>query len=397
MTSYHYTEDIFIEFYRLMIQHGFALAGQDHSAAYNFQNLLTSGSQLTQSQAGLIVKILKKYKTIAQKYNFDYSDQIDDPVWKKEFRILDLTKKVFVEKDENGELMVFLKFPFSMKELFDREFSTEKEHFKHSRWNQERKLRQINFTDINVVALYEFVKKHQFEIDDSFLDAVESVENIWSNQENFIPHSVIFEQRIVLMNSNEYADAYFEEHSTGNISHDMLLAKEMCFPLKISKKPEKIVEKIASNKNNIFWIDTNEKFFDLYKQVDEKICIVLDRASYKDKWLETFVEDSKKCGVSKSDIRVCFRDNKDQDRGLNQWIKDNDLGGPVEGGKIFIFEHKPAKWLFKDNIDVKIIVTNNLYISSNTFINEWMTSHPCVVYLGEIKPTLTKVKTFAIL
>jgi hypothetical protein len=397
MTSYHYTEDIFIEFYRLMIQHGFALAGQDHSAAYNFQNLLTSGSQLTQSQAGLIVKILKKYKTIAQKYNFDYNDQIENPVWKKEFRILDLTKKVFVEKDENGELMVFLKFPFSMKELFDREFSTEKEHFKHSRWNQERKLRQINFTDINVVALYEFVKKHQFEIDDSFLDAVESVENIWANQENFIPHSVIFEQRIVLMNSNEYADAYFEEHSTGNISHDMLLAKEMCFPLKISKKPEKIVEKIASNKNNIFWIDTNEKFFDLYKQVDEKICIVLDRASYKDKWLETFVEDSEKCGVSRSDIRVCFRDNKDQDRGLNQWIKDNDLGGPVEGGKIFIFEHKPAKWLFKDNIDVKIIVTNNLYISSNTFINEWMTSHPCVVYLGEIKPTLTKVKTFAIL
>jgi hypothetical protein len=397
MTSYHYTEDIFIEFYRLMIQHGFALAGQDHSAAYNFQNLLTSGSQLTQSQAGLIVKILKKYKTIAQKYNFDYNDQIENPVWKKEFRILDLTKKVFVEKDENGELMVFLKFPFSMKELFDREFSTEKEHFKHSRWNQERKLRQINFTDINVVALYEFVKKHQFEIDDSFLDTVESVENIWANQENFIPHSVIFEQRIVLMNSNEYADAYFEEHSTGNISHDMLLAKEMCFPLKISKKPEKIVEKIASNKNNIFWIDTNEKFFDLYKQVDEKICIVLDRASYKDKWLETFVEDSEKCGVSRSDIRVCFRDNKDQDRGLNQWIKDNDLGGPVEGGKIFIFEHKPAKWLFKDNIDVKIIVTNNLYISSNTFINEWMTSHPCVVYLGEIKPTLTKVKTFAIL
>lgn len=397
MTSYHYTEDIFLEFYKLMVQHGFALAGQDHSAAYNFQNLLSSGSQLTQSQAGLIVKILKKYKTIAQTYNFDYTDQIENPVWKKEFRILDLTKKVFVEKDPNGEVLVFLKFPFNMKEQFDREFSTEKEHFKHSRWNQERKLRQINFTDVNVVALYEFVKKHQFEIDDTFLEAVESVENVWANQEDFIPYSIIFEQRVVLMNSNEYADAYFEEHSTGNVSHDMLLAKEMCFPLKTSKKPEKIVEKIASNKNNIFWIDTNEKFFDLYKQVDEKICIVLDRASYKDKWLEKFVEDSEKCGVSRSDIRVCFRDSKDNDRGLNQWIKDNNLGGPVEGGKIFIFEHKPPKWLFKDNIDVKIIVTNNLYISSNTFINEWMSSHPCVVYLGEIKPTLTKVKTFAIL
>jgi len=395
MSSSQYAEDIFLEFYNLMTQHGFALAGSDTGAVYNFQTLISSGNQLTQSQANFIVKILKKYKTISQKYNLDYSDQIENPIWKREFRILDLTKKIFVERNLESETLILIKFPFGLKEVFDKEFYSDKDHFKHSTWDHERKLRQIKFTDINVVALYEFVKKHQFEIDDSFLETVESVENIWATQEDVVPYSIVFEDKIVLINSNEYADSYFEEHSTGNIDHNMLLAKSMSFPLKLVGKPKKIVEKISSTENNIFWIDTNEKFFDLYKQIDGTICILLDRASYKDKWLEQFVIDSEKYGISKSDIRVCFRDNKDSDRGLNQWVKDNDLGGPIDGGKIFIFEHKPAKWLFKNKIDVKLIVTNNLYISSNSFVSDWMISHPCIVYLGEIKPTLTKVKSFA--
>ena len=157
MIPYEYTEDIFLEFYNLMVRHGFTLTSQDQSAAYNFYSLISTGSQLTQSQAGLIVKILKKYTVTAQKYDFDYADQIENPVWKKEFRILDLTKKIFVEDDEAGELLIFLKFPYSMKEVFDREFSTEKDYFKHSKWNQERKLREVKFSEINVVALYEFL------------------------------------------------------------------------------------------------------------------------------------------------------------------------------------------------------------------------------------------------
>lgn len=376
-----------------MLGHGFALTGQDQSAASNFYSLISRGTLLTQSQAGLMIKILKKHKVLAQKHNFDYADQIEKPEWKNQFRILDLSKKIFVEKDETGELLIFLKFPFSMKETFDREFSSEKDHFRHSKWNQEKKLREMKFSEINVVALYEFLQKHHFDIDDSFLEAVESVEDVWANQEDFLPYSVFFENQLVLINSNEYADTYFENNSIGNIYHDMLLAKSMQFPLKLVAKSQEIVEKIAASNNNIFWIDNNLKLFEIYKKINGKICVVLDRASHKEQWLENFIKDSEKCQVSRSDIRICFRESKESHSGLNQWIKDNGLGGPVEDGKIFIFEHKPAKWLFKDNIDVKIVVTNNLYINPNTYVNDWMSSHPCVIYLGEIKPTLPKGAT----
>jgi hypothetical protein len=92
----------------------------------------------------------------------------------------------------------------------------------------------------------------------------------------------------------------------------------------------------------------------------------------------------------KSDIKVCFRLNKDQNNGFNEWVKTNGLGGTVEQGKLLIFDHKPAKWLFRQEEDVKLLVTNNLYPHTQYLTRDWINSHPCVIYLGDIRPTLFK-------
>ena len=390
MLSSHYVEDIFLLFYQLMVQHGFALSKQDAGAAYNFQTLLKSGGQLTQNQANLIIKILQKYKVIAQKYNFIYDDALASPTWKKDFRVLDLSKKIYLETDENGEIWVNLKFPYHLKEPFDKAFPPQSGYSVIASWDPDRKIRRVRFYSINIVALHEFAKLHQFEIDNSFLEASEIVENYWNEQYSFLPYSLIIQDKIILVNSTESADEFFKDNANGNLEHDMFLAKSMNFPLREVKTPEKIVEKISTTENNIFWINTYEKFFELYKSVDEKICLVLDRNTNTKAWLKEFVEESEKFGISRRDFRVCFRAPKEDTRGLNQWIKDNDLGGPVADGKFFIFLHKPAKWLFKDNVDVKIIVTNSLYPDTSGLMKDWINGHHCVVYFGETKPTPAK-------
>ena len=68
-------------------------------------------------------------------------------------------------------------------------------------------------------------------------------------------------------------------------------------------------------------------------------------------------------------------------------MSDNGFGGKVEEGKILIFNHKPAKWLFKEQENVKLLVTNNLYPATNSIAKDWLSSHPCVIYLGDIKPS----------
>jgi hypothetical protein len=125
----------------------------------------------------------------------------------------------------------------------------------------------------------------------------------------------------------------------------------------------------------------------LHKQIDGKICVILDRTSNTLDWLKNFVSCADESGISRQEIKVCFRENKDSTTGLNDWIKSAGVGGKVESGKILIFEFKPAKWLFKEQQDVKILVTNNLYPSTNQITKDWLNSHPCVIYLGDIKPS----------
>jgi hypothetical protein len=93
-----------------------------------------------------------------------------------------------------------------------------------------------------------------------------------------------------------------------------------------------------------------------------------------------------------TEIRVCFRLDKDEDHGFNQWVKDSGYGGKVEGGKIFIFQNKPPKWLFSENIDVKIILTNSLYPVPSTTTQTWMDTHTCVCFVGDIKASHVKEK-----
>jgi len=102
------------------------------------------------------------------------------------------------------------------------------------------------------------------------------------------------------------------------------------------------------------------------------------------------VADADAQGVSRDEIKVCFRDSRLQDTGINEWIKLAGVGGKVESGRLLIFESRPAKWLFKDTSDVTLLVTNNVFPPTNVITRDWFNSHPCVIYLGDIKPSETK-------
>jgi hypothetical protein len=158
-------------------------------------------------------------------------------------------------------------------------------------------------------------------------------------------------------------------------------------------KPITLVEKISSVEETNFWIKDYDKFFDLYKTVNGVVCIIVDRNTQNTiSWLDQFVRRSDAAGISRTDIKVCFRDPDSKKSNLNQWIKDNCVGGAVSDGKLLIFQHKPAKWLFKENVDVKIIATNSFTPITEPLTAAWISSHYCVCYLGDIRPTKFKDK-----
>jgi hypothetical protein len=220
------------------------------------------------------------------------------------------------------------------------------------------------------------------------MNVLSDVEEIWQNSEDAIPSSEYGTYGVQLKNASDETVEWWQSNKAGSISKDLLLAKSMGFLYQ--EKPRNLVEKIAANQENSFWMKTNQEFFQLAKSCPGKICVLLDRSSATLPWLQSFVADAEKSGVDREEIKVCFRDNKESTTGLNDWIKIAGVGGKVETGRILIFESKPAKWLFKADNDVTLLVTNNIFPPTNTMARDWFMCHPCVIYLGDTRPTETK-------
>ena len=377
-----FIEDIFTQFVDTVSSR---ILQQDLAASHSFYSTIQSGGALTQSQGNLLVKILHKYKIQSINAGFDYTEFLIDPKWRHSFRVIDLSKRVWVETESNV-VWVCLKFPYQMKKEFETEFGD----FKGAVWDPERKLRKVELYQSNLVRIYEFAKENSFEIDDTLMIALADVEEIWERQESIIPHSTIVADYVVLENCNQDVLDWWKTNSTGNINSDLLLAKSMGYPY--SGKPYTMIEKIASTESNSFWIKNTPQFLELCNNISGRVCIILDRVADQLEWLKEFAQAVDQTGTDRNKVKVCFRADKGQNADLNTWIKENNFGGKVEGGQILIFNHKPAKWLFKDAEDVKLLVSNNLYPATSVLTKDWFNTHPCTIYLGDIKPSHAKDK-----
>ena len=387
MLPSEFAEDIFVEFYNLVAQQKISIQGQDFSPISSFHEKIINSGELTKNQANFLIKLLEKYKTISAMAGLDYGSKLADLKWHRPFRVLDLSKRIYVELREN-KLEICLKFPYQLKKEFEDEIERRETLHPHSSWDPDDKVRRLDFYHYNLIALYEFVCKHNFEIDDTFMNVLSDVEEIWQNSEDAIPSSEFGTYGVQLKNASNETVEWWQSNKAGSISKDLLLAKSMGFLYQ--EKPRNLVEKIAASQENSFWMKTNQEFFQLAKSCPGKICVLLDRSSATLPWLQNFVADAEKSGVSREEIKVCFRDNKDSTTGLNDWIKIAGVGGKVETGRILIFESKPAKWLFKESNDVTLVVTNNIFPPTNIMARDWFMCHPCVIYLGDTRPTETK-------
>lgn len=386
MSKIIYFEDIFLQFYNHDTSRDIGIQFQDRSPLESFFLKISSGQGITQNQANYIIKILEKYKKLSALTGFDYEDDLVDAVWKNSFRVLDLTKKLYVEKREDGRIEICLKFPYQLKQEFDKDIDVNLPGSNRtSHWDHENKVRRLEFYSFNLISIYEFALKHSFEIDESFMCALADVEEIWQNAENLTPCCEITNMGVQLKNAPEDTKEWWLSHYTKSFESDLLLAKSMGFLLE--GIPQNHIQKIAASPNNTFWIKSHQELFDLFKSVCGKMAVLLDRSSDTLGWLKTFVTAAEESDIDRSIIKVCFRENKETDTGLNDWIKLAGVGGKVDEGRIFIFEHKPAKWLFKDVQDIKIVVTNGLYPHTSQVTKDWLESHPCVIYLGDIKPS----------
>lgn len=382
MTHLTYIEDLFVRVIDIMDQNLLGMQYHDQSAARSFYNSINAGKDLTEKQGAYILKIIYKYRNSVRSF-IEVEPYLEKPMWSKPFRVVDLNKEVWVEQGNIKTPLICLKFPYSLKDNFESVFkpNIEKGHY----WNAERRIRQINIYKGNIVEVQQWCVENEFTIDDSFTSCVDQIEEIWQERSSYEPHSVYENGEVQLVNCSEDTETYFLKKSNNNTINDMFLAKRMGYPLTNPNKS--LAQQISSNRENTFWIKDVEQFLDLGYQVKGRIVILLDRASDA---LDYMIDLKKAIDNNKydtKDFRVCFRTNNKDNPEFNNWVRDNKFGGKIDGAKFLIFQHKPPKWLFKQENDVIIVATNNLMPSTFGLTRDMLESSPIVFYVGEIEPS----------
>lgn len=385
MLETSYIEDVFLDFYDRCIEI-WALSSSDAKVLNDFYYKITLNENFTQSQANYLLRLMSKHRLMAKQKGLDLDQHLADPKWRRPFRVLDQTKRIFVNVDGEKGTEIFMKFPYAFKSIFEKEMTPE--FLKKSHWDADLKLRRLDIYDCNVVHLYEFVKEHGFEIDDSFLNIVSHAEEIWNQQEQIIPYSSTVDGRVTIHNACSQAEDFFNTHRSNDIQKDLFLAKQMGFVYRALGSPQTDSEKISSVESREFWFKDLDRFLTLHKILGGITVILLDRNTEDIlNWLEKFIRCCDINQISRSEVKVCFRESDTKSSKLNRWIRENAVGGEVKDGKLLIFLHKPPKWIFKGQILIQMIGLNNFTPIAEPLSSSWIDCHHCVCYITDIRPT----------
>lgn len=381
MTKFNFIEEIFQHFYRTVVVHQACnFAARDYNAAVSFSMTIAQGKLLTDNQRRYILNILERHRHLILDPEFDYTDHLAHPYWKNPARIIDLSKKVWVEKI-NDTVSLCFKFPFSVKADFEKVIDQNYKTY----WDPDRYARVVPLYSTDLLAVNEFIENYRFNIDETYSAVLAQWEEIVQQESSIVPASTIVDQQVELINAAPAATEYWQQNRTNRLAQDLLLAKSIGH--RLVDTPYDTVSTIAAT-DDLYWTDDFDLFFQLYQQITGKVCVLLDRAVGSRQWIEQFLAAADRADIARDRIKVCFRERKQAtETGFNQWIKEQNLTGKVDDADIVIFQNKPAKWLLKQQESVIMLVTNNIFPPTNKMTYDWLDRHCCSIFLGETKPS----------
>jgi hypothetical protein len=379
MKDFQFTDDLFVEFYD---HYGDCINYKDSTAAFNFYQQFNANRPITKAQADYVLRILQRHQQYVESLHISQL-LVMSPKWKNPFKVLDYSKLIFVEKDENNTIWVCIKHPFILKEKLEKECLASRRI--KGTWDEDTKIRRYHFYSINSVLLREFGCNNGYDMSEEFISLTEQVEEIWNNEELYTNTCILDKGKIKLNNPTDSAKEFFNNHETDNVYDNLMLAKSMGFQL--IHPTTNTIEKICSHKETNFWTTDTAKFFELCNLVSGKIVLLLSRED-EEEWINRFAVNAMLYGFEKDSIKVCFRHSNTDKPEFNNWIKHNGFGGKPATGKFLLFKEKPPKWLLEDDNDVTIVVLTGPFLPSSSISQSWINQHPCVVFLGGIRPSL---------
>jgi len=329
------------------------LPARDCNVLKNLSAAISSRLFVTENQGRLIIKILRENSEKLPDFKDEVLQEIATPTWSRSFRQIEQLKKLFIKKNEEQDLEIFIEITYNQeirKILQNLAKSVTGLIYtgRDGQWS-------ANLTEQNIVQIYETLAPLGFDIDSTIKNHYETIKS-WSKTE--------VENRFLITNITH---TNFQKAITADLGIDTDIDQNIINDRSIryqytTEKPrnfgENLTENIANRTGTKIWIDKNQHSLDevlssLIELRRMPLLVVFDTI-INNKYLENLENLSKsmkKVGIDKN-VGIYFRlPNDELGKKFNSVIADNQYNkhldedlivGVVSSGKIPKFFLKNA-------------------------------------------------------
>lgn len=358
------------------------LQPRDRSILYSISSQLKRHLPLTSKQADLVIKIFQDNRPLYESIsNLDFL--LDFPNYKYPFRVIDTSRKIFLNNDATE---IWVKFPFD--QVVNKQL--EKIPYRRS-YNSVNRCHTYRVSEVTIMSLVDTLKDHDFQIEEKILDWYKEISDIVSNPEQYVPTVDVKDGSIVLKNSNNNSLDYFKKNRANEIIPDTLRARVMGFQLSeelkgfiARQKIDNLTKTILSSKESKIAI-SSESPYDKFNAVNfireakaYPVLVLLDDENNLCSTFKQWIIALNKNSIQNKEISVLFRSDRHSD--FNTMIKEERLNNLVdENTKIVFVKNKIPKILYKLDFKPMLVICSNPFYVHYTG-QKLIDSHPLVMY-----------------
>ena len=328
------------------------IVARDARVLRSLASSITATFFITENQSRLLMKILRENRKKLGNFSEEIDNALKDPTWSKPFRQIEQVRKVYVDYKQYEEGRLQIDFTFNSQ---IRKILSESKKIEGLVQLLPGKSYSADYTEKNIVALFELLDSHEFVFDESLSKHYDTIKS-WS--ENEVKNQFFlgnFAHSNFLRLASEDGDL---QHET---NESIIVDRSNRFQYlveKTGKKPEILTDIIAYREKSRIWVSTeNHSLDDILESLQNlrRFPLLVIFPNYDEKRafqnLENLSKSLEKNGIFE-DIGIYFRmDNNEEGKKFNQLIsskqynykltKDTKIVG-IQSGKI-------PKFLLKSN------------------------------------------------
>jgi len=372
-----YIEDLIIGF------SGIGSNQFDSSFMNNIAGQIEQGSGLTEKQAAVALKILKKYqKSLSACIIGDIADALANPKFKSAFRVTNKKNLISIIPYPVYNKAIKVEFPYN-QELVDN-LKKSKSPNVSTKWDAEQKAWIFNLHEASIKLVKDIFQK--FETDEEFKKYSQQVDEITNVVDSYIPLLSAVDGKPVYKNvpsqvpplsSDNILSAIFEARKAGITTYDehieMFLENKLNDPVTGQFLKSDAIDRVIINRQ--------QYGFSNFKTIIKNLgpCLFVIPPGKELESVSMIYEFLKAEGYDSSLMSVMFR-LPNHDNKFNEFVKGNRLNNSISEATRFVFVcTKIPKPVFKSTIDFQLII-NLGHVNAHYTVREFLKNSSNVIY-----------------